>query len=250
MTQWWAGIPAAAARIDCGGHAHTLRWRQGALEAVDHDSVEAEGTLAALARETVPCLERVRAWNRYRDDVRVLTLASRGLGDPLDVPAARHPHPRMPAIKPTDGGLGELLALGGGLADRLQAHAAATWAERLRTEDAVTHTAAMPQLHAALYGRLLATLRSWLDEPELSIELEMVEPGGDRWLRREGHVVAVALPFEWLAEVWTRGLSTIVGRLCLAAGTDDGVSWTLDTAEPDLVATTRLTITVEQPAGR
>ena len=249
MTEWWTGIPGAAARIDCGGHTHTLRWRRGALEAVDHESVEAERTLAALARETVPCVERVGAWRRYCDDVRVLTLGSRGLSDRLDAPAEQRPHPRMSGIKPADAALAELLALGGGLAERLQAHAAATWAERLRTDDTAADAAAVPQLHAALYGRLLAALRSWLDEPELSIELEMVGPGGERSLKREGHVVAVTLPFEWLSEVWIRGLSTIAGRLCLAATTDDGVNWALDTIEPDLVTTTRLTITVDQAAG-
>lgn len=50
MTDWWTGIPAAATSIECGGHAHTLRWDQGELTAVEHDVPMAEATLAALAR--------------------------------------------------------------------------------------------------------------------------------------------------------------------------------------------------------
>jgi hypothetical protein len=44
-----------------------------------------EVTAAALAGESVPCLELLRTWSRRREDPHVLTLASRGPTDPLDI---------------------------------------------------------------------------------------------------------------------------------------------------------------------
>lgn len=243
MTDWWTGIPAAATTIECGGHTHTLRWEQGELTAVDHADPKAEATLAALAGGAIPCLDRVRVWNEHRSDVRVLTLGSRGLTDRLEVPAARHTHPRAPIKQRDDSDLLELLALGGGLNDRLQAHAAAAWTHRIRNGHP-TLDAAMPQLHAALYGRVLAGLRIWLGEPHLSIDLTMVDPDGDRHLERSGDTIVAALPFAWLAEVWTRELMTIFGRFCLSINNSDGVHWTLSTVAPDLATIAQLSITI------
>jgi hypothetical protein len=243
MTDWWTGIPAAATTIECGGHTHTLRWYQGQLTAVDHDDPKAEATLAALANEKVPCLDQLRSWNQHRDDVRVLALASRGLTDRLDVAADRQPHPRAP-IKQRDGAeLLKLLALDGGIPDRLQAHAAGAWTRRLHTGHP-TLDSALPQLRAALYGRLLAALRVWLDEPQLSITVTMVDASSDRTVERSADAVAIALPFAWLTEVWARGLATVFGRFCLGAHTDDGIHWTLDTVAPDLTTTAQLSITI------
>jgi hypothetical protein len=244
MTDWWTGIPAASTTIECGGHTHTLRWDQGELTAVDHEDLKAEATLAALAGETVPCLDRVRAWDRRHNDVRVLTLASRGATDQLNVASNRHRHPRAPARRRSETELLDILALGGDLPDRLQAEVAATWTRRLRTGHAELE-AARPQLQAALYGRVLIALRSWLAQPDLSIQLTMVDPSEDRRLERSGDTIVVTLPFAWLTEVWTRGLTTIFGRMCLSASTDDGVHWILDTVAPDLNETAQLSITIE-----
>ena len=56
--------------------------------------------------------------------------------------------------------------------------------------------------------------------------------------------MAVALPFAWLTEVWARGFATVFGRFCLAAHTEDGIRWTLDTLESDLTTTAQLSITI------
>jgi hypothetical protein len=50
--------------------------------AVDHSDPEGDVTLAG---ESVPCLELLRTWSRRADDPHVLTLASRGPTDPLDI---------------------------------------------------------------------------------------------------------------------------------------------------------------------
>ncbi|MCL2419564.1 MAG: hypothetical protein FWD04_09745, partial [Conexibacteraceae bacterium] len=70
-------------------------------------------------------------------------------------------------------------------------------------------------------------------------------PDGDRRLERTSDAIAVTLPFAWLTEVWTRGLTTIFGRMCLRANTADGVHWTLDTVAPDLGETAPLSITID-----
>jgi hypothetical protein len=199
MRAWWTGIPAAEATVPCGGHTHTLRWEHGALTAMDHGDPEAEATLAALAGEPAPCLDHLSAWNRRRDDPRVLTLASRGVLDALDVQINQHPHPRAPTPRRSETELLELLALGGGLPDRLQAHAAASWTRRLRTGHSAL-PAALPQLNAALYGRALSALRLWLGEPNLAIDLTMIDPTSDAHLAdqclgpRPGHDLRSPLP--------------------------------------------------------
>jgi len=242
MSEWWSGLTPAEATVRCDGATHVLRWAAGKLTAPDHGDPAAEATLAALAGTTYPCLEHLAAWRRRRDDPRVLAIASRGaidrlVIDPDDPRRAHMPHPRR------EEDLVSLLALGGGLPDRLQATVAATWARRLQSgHRALEQT--RPRLHAALYGRVLAALRSWLAEPQLTIELEMVEADAPRAVERSasGESVAVALPFAWLCEVWACELAVALGRFCLAATPTDGGGWTLDMLAPDLA--TRQTVDV------
>jgi hypothetical protein len=241
MSHWWAGIPAAEVTVLCGGDTHTVRWKAGELIAVDHGDPMSEVTSAGLAGETVPCLELLRTWSRRRDDPHVLTLASRGPTDPLniDIDGLRFDYggPRRQTEEQTL----RLLAAGGRLPDRLQATTAAIWTRRLRTGHAALGTA-RPQLEAALYGRVLRTLRTWLGEPQLTIELTMIGPEEARRIVRTADRVDVSLPFNWLSEVWMRGLAVTFGRLCIAADTTDGSRWTLHTLGPDLADLTQLTI--------
>lgn len=238
MSHWWAGIPAAEVTVVCGGDTHTVRWEAGELIAVDHGDPKGE---AALAGETVDCLELLRTWSRRADDPHVLTLASRGPTDPLDIDIdGLRFHDRGPRRQTEEQTL-RLLAADGRLPDRLQATTAAIWTRRLRTGHAQLETA-RPQLEAALYGRVLRTLRAWLGEPQLAIELTMVEPEEVRKIIRTADGVEVSLPFSWLSDVWMRGLAVTLGRLCIAADTTDGSTWILDTLGPDLVEYTQLTI--------
>ena len=241
MSHWWAGIPTAEVTVLCGGDSHTVRWEAGELIAVDHGDPEGEVTLAALAGETVPCLEMLRTWSRRADDPQVLTLASRGLTDPLNIDIDRlRFHYRGPRRQTEEQTL-RLLAAGGRLPDRLQATPAAIWTRRMRTGHAALETA-RPQLDAALYGRVLRTLRAWLGEPQLTVKLTMIGPEEQRRIVRTADGVHVSLPFSWLPDVWMRGLAVTFGQLCIAADTTDGSSWTLDTLGPDLADLTQLTI--------
>jgi hypothetical protein len=240
MSDWWAGIPAAEVTVLCGGDTHTVRWEAGELIAVDHGDPNGE---AARSGETVACLELMRTWSRRADDPHVLTLASRGLTDPLnmDIDGLRFDYgaPRRQTEEQTL----RLLATGGRLPDRLQATTAAIWDRRLRTGHAALETA-RPQLVAALYGRVSRTLRAWLGEPRLAIELTMIGPAERRRIVRAAAGVDVSLPFSWLPDVWMRGLAVTFGRLCIAAETADGSTWTLHTLGPDLADLTQLTVAI------
>ena len=238
MTHWWAGIPPAEVTVPCGGDTHTVRWEAGELIAVDHGDPEGDVTLAG---ESVPCLELLRTWSRRADDPHVLTLASRGPTDPLnmDIDGLRFDYgaPRRQTEEQTL----RLLAAGGRLPDRLQATTAAIWTRRLRTGHAQLETV-QPQLEAALYGRVLRTLRAWLGEPQLTVELTMIGPEKQRRIVHTADGVDVSLPFSWLPDVWMRGLAVTFGRLCIAADTTDGASWTLRTLGPGLADLRQFTI--------
>ncbi|HXO09518.1 MAG TPA: hypothetical protein VN880_15870 [Solirubrobacteraceae bacterium] len=238
MSDWWTGIPAAEVSVLCGGDTHTVRWEAGELIAVDHGDPKAK---AALAGETVACLELLRTWSQRADDPHVLTLASRGPTDPLnmDFDGLRFDYgvPRRQTEEQTL----RLLATGGRLPDRLQATTAAIWTRRLRTGHAQLETA-RPELEGALYARVLRTLRAWLGEPQLTIELTMIGPEEQRRVARTADGVDVSLPFSWLSDVWMRGLAVTFDRLCIAADTADGSRWNLETLGPDLDDLTQLTI--------
>jgi hypothetical protein len=170
-------------------------------------------------------------------------LASRGPTDPLNIDFDQLRFDYRGPRRHTEEKTLRLLAAGGRLPDRLQATTAAIWTRRLQTGHAAL-AIARPQLEAALYGRVLRTLRAWLGEPELTIELTMIGPAEERKIARTADGVDVALPFSWLTDVWMRGVAVTFGRLCIAAETADGASWTLDTLGPDLADVTQVTIAI------
>ena len=153
------GLPAAEARLDCGGRPHRLRWAAGQLTTPDHTGdLEGEQILSALGGQGFPCLDVLESWARHAADPRVLTLTSRGPADPLVTqtppplgwsgPTARRGRPgwagpprgraRSFAMlshgqpDDPDDDLIRLIGLGSLLPDRLAATVIATWAERLR----------------------------------------------------------------------------------------------------------------------
>src|SRR5207244_1848872 len=68
-----------------------------------------------------------------------------------------------------------LLRLGGGLPERLVGGVASAWSERLMRGEAIA-ASARAQLQAALYGRVVAALCSWLGEPDAEVEGRMIDP--------------------------------------------------------------------------
>jgi len=270
LSDWWTGLQPAEIVVRCGGAGHRIRWDRGRLIACDHGDPEDERALAALAGERFACIELLDAWARHADDLRALTRAPRDISDPVrssawvSSPGARGGHiplrpgagaglpiPSEPRVgrfpiypRSWDEGEAELIALlglGGGVAQRLVATVAATWARRLRP-GANDVPVALPRLRSALHARLLTTLRGWLGEPRLSLTLELVGEDDPRALSRVGSRVRAELPFAWLAEVWARGLQLVDGRFCLAAEIVDGDSWELTTVARDLHTVQRMTL--------
>jgi hypothetical protein len=276
MTDWWTGYDPTQTTIDCGDGTHRLRWEAGELHALDHDDAPGERTLAALGGERNACIDLVDAWHRHADDLRVLTLASRG---PSDMLAPQPPPPGFPGAAPRSrraSGLGRsyaimrsvvasgggtfgvpamppspvddlitLLTLPGALPDRLAITVAATWTRRL-TDQKASEANKRPQLYAALWGRVTATLRAWLGTPTLDPELELINANDDPSLASRDGSVRARLPFSWLVDVWGRGLGTISGRFCIAVEAD-AAKLRLLTIGPDFGATRAITIEVEPP---
>jgi hypothetical protein len=111
----------------------------------------------------------------------------------------------------------QLLALGGGLPDRLIAEVAAHWSQRLAAGD-VTSTE-LPMLTAALYGRLAASLDPWLAR-DSSIELTMIDPAESPSFQRHDERLEIRVPFHWVSRVWATGTALTTGRLVLDARID------------------------------
>jgi len=272
---WWVGLAPAQATVECGGQAHRLRWKDGALGVLDHRDPDGERALAALGGERCTCIELFDAWCSHARDPRVLTLASRG---PSDLLAHQDADPRQPgnprkagwhtapgyavgrrtvgrggpaatAIGPgppagnSEQRLGDLLTLAGGLSDRLVATVAAHWRQQLRAGGGGPVRA---QLNAALYGRALASLQPWR-ESESDVHVIMVDEGEQvAAFEREG-TAELRLPFGWICEVWARGLAVVWGRFCLSAHSDDGLRWELATVGPDLGPPAIVTLQLPPP---
>ncbi|HWF49636.1 MAG TPA: hypothetical protein VG294_03235 [Solirubrobacteraceae bacterium] len=152
-------------------------------------------------------------------------------GPPAHV--APPPTGRIPLGSPAESEVIALLGLGGGVPDRLVATVAAAWARQFEDADAALD-GARATLHASMHGRLSAVLRAWLGRTAVEVELELIDARHAATLSERAGVIRAELPFAWLAEVWSRGLATIMGRFCLAAGTEDGRTWRLTTLGPDL----------------
>jgi hypothetical protein len=255
---WWRDYAPATTTIACGDGQHRLGWRDGGIVALDHPDAEGDRTLAALGGERYPCLTTVEAWTRHRHDLRVLVLGSRGPSDPVGRVDAAMAKPtgtlvlqpggvarRKPTFRTGRGagwpgapnedelaGIAQLVGLGGGLSRRLAAGVAAHWCARLDAGDdeARRHNA---ELHAALFGRVAATIREWLDQPDARVELDVIDPIGNRLIEVDGDGYRLALPFAWLHEVWGRGLGAVAGRLVLAVD-GEGDDLVLDAVSPDL----------------
>jgi hypothetical protein len=170
-----------------------------------------------------------------------------------------------PASREREDPLAVLLSLGGPMQTRLTATVAAAWRERLRDGAAAVPAdaalpadvavpagaaaieAARPALHAALYGRVMATLRAWTGRPDLRVALTMIGESDRPALAPDGDGLAVELPFGWISDVWARGLGTCWDRFALAAA-PAGDGWEVSAVAPDLGPPAQITITGPHPS--
>lgn len=277
---WWTGLAPVTRTVTCGEAEHRLEWHDGALHASDHPQAERELALIALGADPQPCLEILASWRAHADDLDVLVLGSRGPGDRFDQPGwpddgrayssrvvmgpnARRVRSRgMRVARSSAGWTGyapmssAMFAMGdpepsqpeallrlGGLGVRLTATVIAAWSDRIEAGRNVA--AAMPRLHAALYGRVRVAVRDWLGDDTLEPEVRMLAPGQTPSLTVADGRISVAVPFSWLRDVWVRGFATVLGRLVLAAEVDAPGHWHLLTVGSDLGAAQPLTISAE-----
>lgn len=146
-----------------------------------------------------------------------------------------------------------LLAVDGGLAHRLSVTVAARWAQRLAatgTETAAETEAARPALAAALYGRVAATVAHWSGRSDRAIDVVMLARGGQPAITRvEADTgvgsLRIALPFDWLVEVWGRGFGVVMDRFVLAATAESTAKWHLLSVDSALGPPRRLTISLD-----
>jgi hypothetical protein len=283
----WQGHLPTQVELECSGASHWVRWEEGELFLLNHADAQGERTLAALAGERPPCIELLELWTRHVDDLRVLVLASRGLGDPLATGGPAGPQigsappvamaaplrgqlrPVPPQVRPTvgfvSGGvsssvggvarsvpprpnlprrlpgtsrhrvedpLADLISMAGPLVDRLVAGVAMHWAGRLASGDpAVTDN--LPALEAALYGRACLAVRTWLGAPRLDVSVDMIPQAQEPAIARNDAGIEVSLPFNWINEVWARGLSVLMGKFVLSVEPEGGSSLLLNVASHD-----------------
>lgn len=258
MTEsWWSWLLPVEVPLECGGELHHLRWEDGSLAALDHEDPEGERALGALGAERPACIEILDAWARHADDLGVLTLSSRGMADPVQVevedqmpgrgmnrirpargvtsatpaaarggsgwtafaPLGAHPMMQGPSPGPFEG-ITKLMALGGAMSQRLVATVIAAWSDRVAAGDEAVE-GHVPTLTAALYGRVTSSVRSWLSDAALEVELEMIPASESPSINLEGQLATVRLPFLWLSEIWVRDLSVVLNWFVLRTISSD-----------------------------
>ena len=254
-------LPAAIARVNCSGARHAVRWEGGDLIALDHDDPEGERALAALGGTSCTCLEVLGAWARQKESPGLLSALSRGPQDPVQTEGLRtgpFPYPvttgprnvvlaagtgRWMAMAPS-GSSGSVtgiavptsghaspsstreedIALLAGLGHELTLRMAAT-VTALLLEDGWDPDGppARPALEASLFGRASCALRAWLGDPDLDVELEVVESGAGASLEGDASgPIRVRLPLAWVMTVWGRDLTVVAGRFCISLLESDG----------------------------
>lgn len=218
-----------------------------------HPDAEAELVLAALGGERARCVELAEMWARHAEDLVVLEVGPRGLGDTVtvgwdDVPqsgeSAQHAGwlavagpPAAASIRfPMRPGHGpaqvrramqaeiiktqqhtvellSLLALGPAFQFRLAGHVVAAHAGRLSAAN-------RPALAAALAGRLAPIAENWLgiDPDQVRASVESANGWGSVTLAGTGgdRRLHVSLAADWLASVWACGLAFVARHLVVA----------------------------------
>jgi hypothetical protein len=135
-----------------------------------------------------------------------------------------------------------LASLGRSIAMRLVATVTAHLINRTAADHPVEGSA-RPALEASVFGRAADVLRNWVGDPNLEIELDVVEPGAEALsFDEEHHTMQVALPLQWVSEVWGRDLALLGGFFALALVEVQESRTTLVTIGSDLGPARLLTV--------
>jgi hypothetical protein len=87
-------------------------------------------------------------------------------------------------------------------------------------------------------------LRSWLNEPDLAVTLDMIDPSAPPDLTRGPDGIHVRLPFRWLIDVWARGVSVVLGRFATQLLDAEDERQRVLTVSPDLRDVRPVTISI------
>ena len=201
-----AALPPATSLLTCDDQRHRICWETGALLAPDHGDPEGERALAVLGGKELACLDVLRAWAGHRHDPRVLSVLTRGPGDPTHADLWRHAEDELLI----------LAVLAGEVQERLVAAVTAHLLNELAAGDPAAKRA-LPALEVSLMARAKIALSKWSGYTLQNAQVEVVEEGS-RLVVEEGDngSLHAALPLRWVAEVWGRGLAVVGGSFCTA----------------------------------
>jgi hypothetical protein len=103
--------------------------------------------------------------------------------------------------------------------------------------------AARPVLTASLFGRAWTALRDWLADPDLELELSVIEAGQEPVFERDNTgPFRVALPLDWVVSVWGRDLTIVAGRFSLGVIESTASRTTLLSIGPDFETPKQLVV--------
>ena len=138
--------------------------------------------------------------------------------------------------------LARLAGLGRNLAVRLVATVTSRLLERITAGDP-EGALVRPALEASLFGRASNAIRTWSGDPSLDVAVDVVNLGEEEISSAgDGNAMRLALPLEWVSEVWGRDLAVIGGRFALALIEAAEGRTTLRTVGSDLGPARSLTI--------
>lgn len=101
-----------------------------------------------------------------------------------------------------------------------------------------------PALEASLFGRAASALRTWTGDSSSDVVVDVVEPGAETvTVNQTDDTVRVALPLEWVSEVWGRDLAIVGGQFALAVSKATKGRTTLRTIGADFETLSSVTIT-------
>jgi hypothetical protein len=236
---WYRSLPPAVTRVPCSGQQHEVRWQDGALELTSHPDPEAEMVLAALGGNTPECVEVAQSWEHSLTNLDLLMTLPRSATDRLNVtweeveafrapqrsaitlsgrtatplPTSLPPNapPRMRQLRAEAQRarsrhlkLLRVLALG---------H---EFQVRLAGSIAVGAGAASPALAAALAGRTAPAIARWLGINPDDVTVAVHTGPGWGTLYAAGDEAWMALPVNWLWDVWACGLEQADGQFVVA----------------------------------
>lgn len=245
---WHEGLPPVSVSLAVDATTqHEIRWEAGALTLMAHPDAAAEAALAALGGERCPCLDVFDAWTAQTEQPDVLAIAPRFPGEIVraDRTALGRLEREASRWRAQWQAASEDLRVAGDSAGVVRLRRVAEPAERrarlrlgfvriLALDDALQHRLVCTVLAAAIdrwgddrfraanEARLAAALtgRAGPALAEAGIVAAASRPAVDLLAPGSRAVIdpprQIALPLDWLSNVWARGVAVAGGEFVVA----------------------------------